>query len=95
MNKISPLTLLNPAINISLSDILTNFKDTPLIGITKVLHSSNHLYFIAVVSKEENVYQILQFKANAVIKYNSSIGEISLIYLTNVKGSIIKEFLLN
>jgi hypothetical protein len=91
MNKIPPLTLLNPAINISLGDILNSFKDTPLIGITNVVHSSNNIYFTAVVYKQENVYQILRFKAGAVIKYNASVGQISLIYLTNLKGSVVKE----
>ena len=92
MNKISPLVLLDPAINISLKDILNKFKDTPLIGVTNAHHSANYLYFTAVVCKHENVYQVLQCRANAVIKYDSSIGEISLIYLTNVRGKIIREY---
>lgn len=95
MNKISPLTLLNPAINISLGDILNRFKDTPLIGITNVVHSSNNIYFTAIVYKKDNVYQTLRFKAEAVIKYDASVGKISLIYLTNLKGSVVKEHILN
>lgn len=95
MTRISPLTLLNPAINISLAELLNKFKETPLIGVTKVHHSSNYLFFTAVVSKDDKVYQMIQFKANAVIKYNSAVGAISLIYLTNLKGSVLEEFDLN
>ena len=95
MTEIPPLVLLDPTINMSLGDVMNKFKETPLIGVTSVKHSSNYLFFLALVSNGDDVYHLMKFKAEAVIKYKGGIGQISLIYLTNIKFSVLKEFNFN